>query len=143
MLNRLIQSSYYITVQLIGGGSDNEGNVLLLHRGERGLICDDSWDSNDATVICRMLGYRYCVDIFTKTFEISFCLTRGTGHLIANFCYFNCSCLTRQRYSLLVAGASCTQSFSVTISVPHKVVLSQHWMSFPSTLISFYYMNSL
>jgi hypothetical protein len=49
-----------IGIQLIGGDSDSEGNVLLLNGGERGIICDDLWDDKDATVICKMLGYRYC-----------------------------------------------------------------------------------
>ena len=39
---------------MIGGSSESEGNVLI--NGQP--ICDDYWDSNDATVVCRMLGYQ-------------------------------------------------------------------------------------
>lgn len=34
-----------------------EGTIRILHDGSYGTICDDSFDSNDAKVICRMLGY--------------------------------------------------------------------------------------
>ncbi|XP_071128570.1 scavenger receptor cysteine-rich domain-containing protein DMBT1-like isoform X5 [Mytilus edulis] len=48
-----------VTVQLIGGDSDKEGNVLLTYGDQTGTICDDLWDNDDATVICRMMGYSY------------------------------------------------------------------------------------
>lgn len=46
-----------ITVEL-EDGSEHSGRVILTMNDEKGTICDDSWDDNDATVICRMLGYR-------------------------------------------------------------------------------------
>ncbi|XP_064610534.1 serine protease svh-1-like isoform X2 [Liolophura sinensis] len=44
-------------VELIGGSAQNEGRVEVLRNGVRGTVCDDDWGSNDAAVVCRMLGY--------------------------------------------------------------------------------------
>ena len=44
-------------IRLVGGQSQNEGVVEICFSGVWGTICDDGWDSSDARVACRQLGY--------------------------------------------------------------------------------------
>ena len=44
-------------LRLAGGNIPNEGRVEICMNNEWGTVCDDSWGSNDATVVCRQLGY--------------------------------------------------------------------------------------
>ena len=46
-------------VKMTGSDSDSEGLVNIYYAGKWGHICGAQWDSNAATVLCRMLGYRY------------------------------------------------------------------------------------
>lgn len=52
-------------VRLVGG--DKKGRVEIFHKGSWGTICDDNWTRNEATVVCRMLGFNRAVSAFTAT----------------------------------------------------------------------------
>ena len=48
-------------IRLVGGKNQYEGRVKVFRSGEWQTVCDNSWDIQEAEVVCRELGYGYAV----------------------------------------------------------------------------------
>ena len=45
-------------IRLVGGNTDNEGNVQICYNNAWGSVCDDNWGIADTNVACQQLGFK-------------------------------------------------------------------------------------
>ncbi|KAK3103851.1 hypothetical protein FSP39_022417 [Pinctada imbricata] len=75
------------TIRLVNGGR-SYGRLEVLIGGRWGTVCDDNFDTNDANVVCRQLGYSYG--------RVKAQAYYGTGSL--NIVMDNVACSGRERH---------------------------------------------
>ena len=47
-----------LPIRLANGTNEKEGRVEIYWNNQWSTVCDDLWDDNDATVVCKQLGYK-------------------------------------------------------------------------------------
>jgi len=70
-------------LRIQGGSSANTGRVEICHTNIWGTVCDDSWGTNDARVVCRQLQYNsklLAIDLILHS--CTFLITNSTLELL-------------------------------------------------------------
>ena len=73
MFHNMTEGVDSTSIRLVGGQSSKEGRVEVFNGHNWGTVCDDYWNTDNARVVCRHLGFGEPVEASTRRFG------QGTG----------------------------------------------------------------
>ena len=117
----------YGDVRLVGGSNQYEGRVEVCINDQWGTVCDDFWDSTDATVVCKQLGYAYtrskcsiCCHCRFIMNSLSSVAVRAGGTAYSN-AYFGAG-----SGPIFLDDVQCTSTTSQLLECPSRPILSHN-----------------
>ena len=124
-------------LRLVGGNSQTEGRVEIFYDGRWGTICDDSWNIDDANVVCRMLGFQRAISapgfssFGSGTGQVGMPWVGGDLHHVIFLCLRSGWTRWDARVRSRAYSPACTATGAATTAVTQRMPLSSAPVSAP------------
>ena len=110
-------------LKLVEGSSQAKGRVEICSGGLWGTVCDSQWESADAEVVCRQLGFLYNGAVACS----SACFGQGTGPIQLSNLQCNGTENFMQNCSYSSAN-NCTHDNDAGVTCPGEALLHTLYM---------------
>ena len=118
----------------MGGSNQYEGRVEVCINDQWGTVCDNSWDSTDATVVCKQLGYAYTRSKhakYTMEFYIHLGIIYTVTYIFCNMApvggrAYRSAHFGTGRGPIFLDYVQCTSSSSQLLECPSRPILSHN-----------------
>ena len=112
-------------LRIVGGNIANEGRVEICMNNVWGTVCDDSWGSADATVVCRELGYSaQGEDIYSILCTAEWCFSKVLIHVPTDSVAFSSAHFGRGVGPIFLDDVGCSGSEINLINCSHSSSVS-------------------